>query len=146
MTWIGNMPHVARLARAPYTEMMRKVYERLQAMGFPDANPSYSIVYQLIGNGARLTDMAKGANLPKQNMKYLVEQLEKLGYVKRFEDETDRRAVLFRLTEKGISFRDTAYTVIAQVEQEWANGMGKQKMIELKKLLMQLNEVINEGI
>lgn len=144
MNWIGNMPHVARLARLPYTEMMRRVYERLQAMGFADANPSYSIVYQLIGDGARLTDMAKRANLPKQNMKYLIEQLEKLAYVERFEDETDRRAVLFKLTKKGISFRDTAYKVIAEVELEWANGMGKQKMIELKKLLMQLNDVISE--
>lgn len=143
MNWIGNMPHVARLARLPYIEMMRTVYERLQEMGFADANPSYSIVYQLIGDGARLTDMAKRANLPKQNMKYLIEQLEKSGYLHRFEDETDRRAVLFRLTEKGISFRDTAYEVIAGVELEWANGMGQEKMIELKKLLMELNDVIN---
>lgn len=144
MNWIGNMPHVARLARIPYTEMMRKVYERLQRMGFADANPSYSIVYQLIGDGARMTDMAKKANLPKQNMKYLIEQLEKLAYVERFEDKTDRRAVLFKLTKKGISFRDTAYKVIAEVELEWANRMGKQKMIKLKKLLIQLNNVISE--
>lgn len=145
MNWIGNMPHVARLARLPYIEMMRKVYERLQEMGFSDANQSYSIVYQFIGEGARLTEMAARANLPKQNIKYLVEQLERSGYVDRFEDETDGRAVLFRLTKKGIAFRDTAYRLIAEVEQEWARGMGKQKMIELKKLLTQLNAVITKG-
>ncbi|MDX1940519.1 MAG: winged helix DNA-binding protein [Saprospiraceae bacterium] len=142
MNWIGDMPHVARLARVPYMEMMRIVYQRLQEMGFADANPSYSIVYQLIGEGARLTDMAKRANLSKQNMKYNVEQLEKLGYVSRFTDASDGRAVLFKLTKKGISFRDTAYKVIAEVELEWAKGLGKQKMIELKKMLMELNEVI----
>ena len=142
MNWMGGMPHVARLASVPYMAMMRIVYDRLQEMGFADANPSYSIVYQLIGDGARLTDMAKKASLSKQNMKYIIEQLEKLGYVSRYEDVSDGRAVLFKLTKKGISFRDTAYKVIAEVEFEWAKGLGKQKMLELKKLLTELNEVI----
>ena len=145
MNWIGNMPHVARLARLPYMEMMRIVYERLREMGFADANPSYSIVYQFIGEGARMTEIAKKANLTKQNMKYIIEQLEDLGYIERFEDKTDGRAVLFKLSKKGISFRDTAYKVIADVELEWAKDLGKQKMIELKKLLTELNIVIEKN-
>jgi len=142
MNWIGNMPHIGRLARLPYMEMMNKVYERLHHLGFKDMNSYYSIVFQLIGNGARMTDMATQSNMTKQNMKYLLEQLESKGYVKRFEDATDGRAVLFKLTKKGILFRDTAYHVIAEVELEWAKEIGKENMLQLKKLLTQLNEVI----
>lgn len=143
MEWIGNLPHIGRLARTPYIEMMNKVYERLHELGFTDMNSYYSVVFQFIGEGARMTDMAKKASMTKQNMKYLLEQLQNMGYVERFEDKTDRRAVLFRLTQKGISYRDKAYEVIGEVELQWANKIGIENMIQLKKLLVQLNDVIN---
>jgi DNA-binding MarR family transcriptional regulator len=143
MKWLGDLPHIGRLARTPYLEMMNKVYERLHELGFTDMNSYYSVVFQFIGDGARMTDMAKKASMTKQNMKYLLEHLENMGYVERFEDKTDRRAVLFRLTGKGISYRDKAYEVIADVELQWANEIGIENMIQLKKLLAQLNEAIN---
>ena len=143
MEWIGNLPHIGRLARTPYIEMMNKVYERLHELGFTGMNSYYSVVFQFIGEGARMTDMAKKASMTKQNMKYLLEQLQNMGYVERFEDKTDRRAVLFRLTQKGISYRDKAYEVIGEVELQWANKIGIENMIQLKKLLVQLNDVIN---
>jgi DNA-binding MarR family transcriptional regulator len=142
MNWLGDMPHIGRLARLPYMEMMRMVYEKLHKKGYTDLNSFYSVVFQFIGEGARMTDMAKKTNMTKQNMKYLLEQLENMGYVERFEDTTDRRAVLFKLTKKGMSFRDTSYKIIAEVEMQWAIKMGKEKMIQLKKLLTQLNTII----
>ncbi|MBL7813878.1 MAG: winged helix DNA-binding protein [Saprospiraceae bacterium] len=142
MNWLEDLPHIGRLARTPYLEMMNKVYERLHELGFTDMNSYYSVVFQFIGDGARMTDMAKKASMTKQNMKYLLEHLEKMGYVERFEDKTDGRAVLFRLTEKGVSYRDKAYEVIGEVELEWANKIGIENMIQLKKLLAQLNEEI----
>jgi len=145
MDWIGNLPHVGRLARKPYLAMMDQTYARLHDLGLTELSAHHSVVFQCIGAGARMTDMARQAQMTKQNMKHLLEQMETLAYVERREDPTDRRAVIFRLTPKGEHFRDTAYRIIGEIEREWASRMGGSKMLTLKQLLAELNAALEEA-
>ncbi len=145
MNYLGNLPHIGLLARLPYLEITKLSYEHLNDLGFKDIKPYHSAVFQSIGEGARMTDMAMKANMTKQNMKHLLEHLEGAGYVERFPDETDRRAVLFKLTAKGWSFKNAAYKFVAELELEWAEVMGTEDFIQLKKLLARLNEYISNG-
>jgi len=145
MNWIGDLPHIGRLARLPYIEMMRLQYENMGEQGLTELNQTHSVIFQTIGDGARLTQMAKKANASKQNIKHLINSMEKLGFVESTNDLTDGRAIIYRLTEKGINWRDQAYEIIGTIENKWAEAIGIEKMIELKKLLMTLNETIESA-
>jgi len=143
MNWIGDLPHIGRLARLPYIEMMRIQYQKMGELGLTELNQTHSVIFQTIGEGARLTQMAKKANLSKQNIKHLINSMEKLGFVESTQDPTDGRAIIYRLTTKGVNWRDQAYDIIGSIENKWAESIGVEKMIELKKLLIILNESIN---
>ena len=145
MEWLGEMPHIGRLARLPYLEMMRTVYGILHSRGHGEVHSHHSIVFQCIGKGARMADMARRANMTKQNMKYLLDQLEAAGYVSRKADREDGRAFIYSLTRKGVAFRDLAYKVIGEVELAWAARMGIENMLTLKRLLLQLNHLLEEN-
>jgi len=137
-----NNEHIGRLARRPYLGMMKEVYAHHEKNGGSDVKSAHSIVFQFIGKGARITDMAAMGNTSKQNMKYLVEYLENRGYVERIADKSDGRAWLFHLTKKGELFRDNTYKIINQVEEKWVKKIGRKKMKTLKALLSELGNII----
>jgi len=64
--------------------------------------PAHSGVFAHIDlDGTRLTDLANRANMTPQAMGELVDDLERLGYVRRVPDPGDRRAKLIVPTEVG---------------------------------------------
>ncbi len=69
----------------------------------------------------------------------LVAHLEQLGYVERVPDSSDRRAKLVRATRKGKELYAIAREVVAEVEAEWTERLGKAKMRQLRELLEELN-------
>ncbi len=146
MDYLGNLPHIGILVRSTYLEIVKVGYGEVSRSRFTDIKPFHSAVFQSIGNGARMTDMAKQTNMTKQNMKHLLEQLELAGYVERFADETDRRAVLFKLTEKGWAFKNAAFKFVAELELEWAKLVGKENFIKLKQMLFEINEHISKSL
>ena len=91
-----NNEHIGRLARRPYLGMMKEVYSQHEENGHSVVKSAHSVVFQFIGQGARVTDMAEKAGTSKQNMKYLVEYLEANAYVARTADPLDKRAWIFR--------------------------------------------------
>jgi len=141
-TTFDKNEHIGRLARRPYLGMMKEVYAWHEKNRHEDVKPAHSIVFQFIGSGARITDMAQKANTSKQNMKYLVGYLEDKGYVERWPDAADGRAWLFKLTAKGEIFRTSTYHIIKRVEQKWTGKLGKHKMETLRALLAELSDII----
>jgi DNA-binding MarR family transcriptional regulator len=100
-------------------------------------------VFQHIeAGGSRLTDLAERAQITKQSMGYLVDYLEERGYVERRPDPTDRRATLICLTDRGWSQVRAALAIIAAVEAEWTQALGKERMAHLRDLLTELKSVI----
>jgi DNA-binding MarR family transcriptional regulator len=146
MEYLGNLPHIGILVRLPYLEITKAGYEHANELEFKDIKTYHSAVFQSIGDGARMTDMARKTNMTKQNMKHLLEQLETAGYVARFADETDGRAVLFKLTEKGWAFKNTLFQFVVDIEHEWAELIGLENFIQLKKSLARINEHIAKRI
>ena len=142
---ITDSTHMGRLARYPYFAMMVEGERRMKALGLDELNPSYSIVFQFIGDGNRVTDMAISANTTKQNMKYLVDVLEKKGYVKRESDLTDGRAWIYKLSMKGKNYRKKGLAIIGEIEREWEAELGVRNYKLMKKLLQQLCSVIEEN-
>jgi len=137
-----ELPHIGRLARYPYFGMMAEGHKRLAAEGFDLLDPSYSIVFQFIGDGARITDIAKKANSSKQNVKYLMDNMEDKGLIKGEADPVDKRAWIYMLTAKGLQYRTRGLEINREIEKEWATALGKDNMARLKDLLYKLSQVI----
>ena len=112
---------------------------------FPELRPPHQAVFQHIDHppeGTRLTTLAYRSGLSKQALIEVIDDMEKLNFVERFPDPTDRRAKLIRLTPRGMSVHEHAYQVVAGVEREWSQLMGDQAFEELKQLLARLSQVL----
>src|SRR5438874_2101185 len=132
-------PNLGILLRIPFQEVVQRVSAGLAEAGFDDLRPAHTAVFQHIeADGSRLTDLAERAQITKQSMGYLVDYLERQGYLERRADPSDRRAAVICLTERGWEQVRAALAIIAGLEQEWARTLGKRRMQELRKLLGEL--------
>jgi len=126
----------------PYRAMEARVFAALAASGFDDFTPAQARVFQRIGpDGNRLTDLAEQAQITKQSAGFLVDQLERAGYVERVRDPTDARARLVRVAERGTRAIPLAAAIVAEVEAEWATHLGATRMTELREILGDLRDL-----
>jgi len=122
--------------------METRVFEALAAAGFDDFTPAQARVFQRIApEGSRLTDLAEQAQIAKQSAGFLVDQLERAGYVERVPDPTDARARLVRVAARGAKAIPLAAAAVAEVEAEWAAYLGARRMSQLRGILTQLREI-----
>jgi DNA-binding MarR family transcriptional regulator len=126
----------------PYRAMETRVFQGLAAAGFADLTPAQARVFQRIApEGSRLTDLAAQAAITKQSAGFLVDQLERGGYVERVPDPADGRARLVRIAERGTRSVDASRGIVAQVEAEWTAHLGERRMAQLRRILTDLREV-----
>jgi DNA-binding MarR family transcriptional regulator len=126
----------------PYRALEQRVFRALAEAGFDDFTPAQARVMQRIGpDGTRLTELAEAAQVTKQTAGFLVDQLERSGYVRRTPDPTDARARLVRIAERGAAARPVADAVVAQVEAEWRAHLGDRRWRQLREALVKLREV-----
>lgn len=127
---------------APYRAMETRVLEELAGAGFDDITPSQARVFQRIGpDGTRLGDLARQAGITKQSAGFLVDQLERLGYVHRVPDPDDGRARLVRVAERGLRAVEAAAAVVSRVEAEWTAHLGARRMTQLRRILGDLRAI-----
>ena len=122
--------------------MESRVFEELAAAGFDDFTPAQARVFQRIApTGSRLTDLAAQAGITKQSAGFLVDQLERAGYVERVPDPADRRARLVRIAERGARSVAASSKIVGQVEAEWTAHLGGHRMAQLRAILTDLREI-----
>ena len=103
----------------PYRFMESTVLAALRAHGH-DLPPHQARVFQRIAPaGSRLVDLAEAAQVSKQTVGSIVDQLERAGYVKRVPDPTDARAKLVRVTALGEELVRLSVPVVREV---WRTG------------------------
>jgi DNA-binding MarR family transcriptional regulator len=135
--------NLAILLREPFRVGTEILHRRFAERGHPDIRPPHGNVMQFLDDpGTRVSVLAERAQMTKQSMAELVAHLEKLGYVERVPDPTDRRAKLVRATPKGRQLYVIAREVVAEIEAEWTRLLGTTKMRQLRKLLEDLNAVL----
>lgn len=134
--------NVGVLLFLPYRAMETRVFEGLAAAGFDDLTPAQARVFQRIApGGSRVTDLAEQAGITKQSAGFLVDQLERAGYVDRVPDPSDGRARLVRVAERGARSVQVSRGIVAQVEAEWTARLGARRMAQLRGILTDLREV-----
>ncbi|GAA2477821.1 MarR family winged helix-turn-helix transcriptional regulator [Streptomyces longisporus] len=126
----------------PYRALENRIFATLAEAGYDDVTPAQARVLQRVGpDGTRLTELAEQAQVTKQTAGFLVDQMEKAGYVRRTPDPTDKRARLVCLAERAWAAKEIADGVVAEVEQEWEAHLGKRRMKQLREALTALREI-----
>lgn len=131
--------HLGALLRNSWYAFLDELFARLAAEGFDDLRPAYSPVFQhLERGGTRIGVLAERAQMTNQSMGYLVDALQSRGYVKRTPDPADRRAALVTITDRGREQITTARRLIAEIEREWEQQIGAERMAALHDALQAL--------
>jgi DNA-binding MarR family transcriptional regulator len=126
----------------PYRAMENTVLEALARAGFDDISLAQARVFQRIDkDGSRLTDLAAAAQVTKQTVGFLVDQLERAGYVERRPDPRDGRARLVCVAERGAAAVQASMAVVAEVEARWAAHLGATRTAQLREALTALREI-----
>jgi DNA-binding MarR family transcriptional regulator len=134
--------NVGLLLFIPYRAMENRIFQALAAAGFDDFTPAQARVAQRIRpEGSRLTELAEAAQVTKQTAGFLVDQLERAGYVRRTPDPTDARARLVRIADRGAAIQVAAAAVVAEVEEEWRAHLGERRWNQLREALTRLREI-----
>jgi DNA-binding MarR family transcriptional regulator len=118
------------------SDVSRALHERLDAAGYEDIRPAHGYLFGYVGpSGARLTDVAEKAGITKQAMGELATDMERLGYLERVPDPTDKRAKLLRLTDRGRTAQATGFAILDDIEAQWAERYGADRVRALRALL-----------
>jgi DNA-binding MarR family transcriptional regulator len=119
----------------PYRYLESAVLAELKAHGH-DLPLNQARVFQRINpDGSRLSELAQAAQLSKQTVGSIVDQLERAGYVQRVPDPADARARLVTVTAKGHSLVELGIPVIREIETAWEAGLGHDRMRQLRRSL-----------
>jgi DNA-binding MarR family transcriptional regulator len=119
-----------------------RILEDLAEAGFDDITLAQGRVAARIGpQGTRLTDLAEQAQITKQSAGFLVDQLERAGYVERVPDPSDARARLVRLADRGLAVQARARRTEQAIERDWKRHLGADRMRALREALEALREI-----
>jgi DNA-binding MarR family transcriptional regulator len=132
-------PLLALLLRLVHQYFANDIDGALRAAGFEGIRPAHANVFPFVPpEGIRVSDLARLARVRKQTTAQAVEELERLGYVERRPDPSDRRASLVFLTARGEAVRPVAVAAGRRVEERWAELTSPEEIEELRARLTRL--------
>ncbi|MEO7261587.1 MAG: MarR family transcriptional regulator [Jatrophihabitantaceae bacterium] len=125
----------------PYRFMESAVLAALRTHGH-DIPLNQARVFQRIApGGSRLADLAEAAQVSKQTLGSIVDQLEQAGYVERIPNPTDARARLVTVTTRGRELVELSAPVVRAVEASWEAHLGTVRTKQLRQALSALREI-----
>ena len=125
----------------PYRHMEQRILAVVADAGHPITLAQARIFQRINHRGSRLTGLAESAQLTKQAAGFLVDQLERAGYVERVPDPHDGRARVIRITRRGYEVIAVATAEQAKIEAEWARHLGPRATEGLRQSLERLREI-----
>ncbi|MDI5962423.1 MarR family winged helix-turn-helix transcriptional regulator [Streptantibioticus silvisoli] len=126
----------------PYRYTEDRMFRALRDAGFDDWTLAQCRVFQRVSpDGSRLKDLADQAQMTKQSASVMVDQLERLGYVRRLPDPSDGRARLIVIEERGRRAVEVASKALDEILAEWKAYLGTRNFTLLHQILDQLREI-----
>jgi DNA-binding MarR family transcriptional regulator len=104
-----------------------RLVARFAERGFPEVRASYGSVLMPLfqQDDLRIGELAARAALSKQSMTSLVAACENAGLVERRRDADDGRAFRVRLTRRGRRFQRAAEAILAELDAELLDLLGR---------------------
>jgi DNA-binding MarR family transcriptional regulator len=104
--------------------------------GFGDVTPAQSALLRNLGDdGSRPSELAAHANVTRQAITKLVDELEQLDLVRRDPDPDDGRGVIVRYTDRGRAGLALARKRMLALERAWAAQVGADRWAEVRSTL-----------
>jgi DNA-binding MarR family transcriptional regulator len=129
-------PLMIRLLSVAFDDFCTLLERRLEDTPYNDIRISHGCVFGNIDpDGTRLTDLAERARMTKQSVGEVTSDLEQRGYVERIPDPSDGRAKIIRLTERGRAAQSLGIGLIDEIEQDWAERFGADRVAVLREAL-----------
>jgi DNA-binding MarR family transcriptional regulator len=129
-------PALIRLLNVARRDLSEELAKRVEAAGYTDIRPGHGCVFGTIEpQGSRLTELAERAGMTKQSVGEATSDLEERGYVERVPDPDDGRAKIIRLTERGREAQAVGRRLIDELEREWAERHGEERVAALRDAL-----------
>lgn len=117
------------LARDFETRTLEKYHQR----GHTKIRSSHSSLFYNLGfEAVRLTELADRAGITQQAMGKLVKEMERVGYVKRHIDSTDRRAKIIELTDTGKNLVNDSMEIVDEILEEYTTTVGVEGINDLE--------------
>ncbi|MBA3541047.1 MAG: winged helix-turn-helix transcriptional regulator [Deltaproteobacteria bacterium] len=95
-------------------------------------------------SGVRLSDLVTALSLPKQTVGDLIDELEQMRMVERFQDPDHGVIKRVCLGPKGKVWAAEVKRVSAATEARWATQLGSKKMKSLRALLEELASTVED--
>jgi DNA-binding MarR family transcriptional regulator len=131
-----NGQPMIRLLQNGFDAFAEEMTRRVAETPYSDIRITHGCVFGNIDpDGSRLTDLAERANMTKQSVGEVTTELERRGYLERVPDPGDGRAKIIRLTERGRAAQALGFQMIDEIEQEWAERFGAERVAALRDAL-----------
>ncbi|WFE99981.1 MarR family transcriptional regulator [Micromonospora sp. WMMD964] len=121
-------PDLGILAVQLSARVQREIFRRSAEHGFDDVRPRHGAVLAYLDvEGTRPGELARLAGRNKQTMGAILDELERLGYVRRTPDPADRRAKLIVPTDRGREFIELSDGIVGQIERQLSDTLGVEQ-------------------
>lgn len=134
---------MARLLAMAYRQLIEGLHERLAQQGWTEMRPPYGFVL-VAARDRPLTagDVTELLGMTKQATSQLLDTMEAAGLVERGPDPDDARVKRVAITEKGRGLLATVEAIYAELEDEWAQQIGAERVeavrSDLRRVLLGL--------
>lgn len=137
---VATDQHLVALLGSVKDELLEEMYHRVAAAGYPGLRPSHGCVFRYLDvDGSRLAELAERSGMTKQAFGEHVANVEALGYVERVADPQDGRAKLVVPTPRGREALILGRQVFADLEREWAEALGTERVEGLRETLREIH-------
>lgn len=122
------------------------LHARLAERGFPDVRPAFAFVL-LAARDRSLTgnDVAELMGMTKQAASKLIDAMEAEHFVSRKPHPADARAKVLQIAPRGRRLLATAESIYAELEDEWAEVLGRARVDAMRSDLTEVLLATNDG-
>ena len=129
-------PYTQSLLLYAYQGSAGALVETLRARGHPAIRPKHGAVFANIERqGTRPSAMAERAGIGKAAMGELIDELQRLGYVRREPDPSDRRAKLVVPTDAAVEVTNIVHEFNMNLETTYRELLGEEAYQALRTAL-----------
>jgi DNA-binding MarR family transcriptional regulator len=116
-----------------------RITQKLQERGYKSFKLGDMVLLVNIDpHGTINNDLARKARISKQAMSKVVKNLEAENYIGTRKHESDNRASIIFLTEKGKEFMINVYEAVDEIHAHFSGIIGEEVFLQLKEILKKL--------
>ena len=142
-----RIANIGSLLKKIYRLYSVELIKELQARGFNDLRASFLEILQFLAenDGPSIKTIGLSCGLKKQTMTSHLNELEKRGYIRRVNSETDKREQLVFLTDYGEKFKFNLLQVTQDLERHYTQKVGEVELDRVELMLDNLYTELAEG-